>query len=340
MTPQRCAAFSVTAATLVAVLLAGTGCNNSSTSGAPPPPPSSSGAMYITDFTNNTVTVYGQNANCSCNPARQISGGNTGLVNPIGIAVDGSGTIYVANRGNTNVLEFPAAGKGNIAPSFTINGFSAPSGIAVDSAKNVYVTDKVAQSVSIFPPGSNVASYTISGVATSLSGPDFVTLDASNDIWVANQTGNSVVEFPPLTGLSLGNNNIAPTVSISGTNTALSSPQGIAFSPSGNLYVAINNPQFNSFDAVLVYAGWIPGANNLSPVNAICGAGTGVNNPTGVAINPLGSVFVVNSQTALANGYITTFASNNIGNLQCTGNLPNASVSGPAMLNPAGIALH
>jgi hypothetical protein len=340
MRPQRFASLSVTGATLVLSLLAIAGCNNSSTASLPPPPPPSSGAMFITDFTNNTVTVYGQSANCNCNPARQISGSNTGISTPIGIAVDNSGTMYVANRGNQNVLEFPTNGKGNISPTFKIAGFSAPSGIAVDGARNVYVTDKIQASVSIFPTGSNVAKYTISGVATGLSGPDFVTLDSLGDIWVANQTGNSVVEYPPIASLAVGNNNIPPTVTIAGTNTAISSPQGIAFSPGGQLFVAINNPNFNSFDAVLVFSGWGLGANNIAPTNAICGGATGVNNPTGVAINAQGTVFVVNSATQVATGYITTFANNNIGNLSCTGNLPNATVSGPAMLNPAGIALH
>lgn len=336
MKSQRFAILSVTSATVALAVLAATGCNNSSTGSVPPPPPSSSGAMFITDFTNNSVLVFGQNANCgSCNQARLVQGASTLINHPIGIAVDNSGTMYVASSGNANVLEFPANGKGNIAPTFRINGvFNTPSGVAVDAARNVYVTDTNLNNVQIFAPGSSVPTATIAGNLTQLNVPDFIALDGANDIWVANQNGNSVIEFPPLT--SNPNGNIAPMQVISGANTLITSPQGIAFDSHGRLWVVINTGIGNS-DAVLLFQGTLNG--NIAPANAICGPATGVNNPTGVAVNSQGTVFVTNSFFG-SPGYITDFASNNIGNLNCTGPLPNASVAGPSMLNPVGIALH
>src|SRR5579864_2727194 len=120
---------SVTAIPALAagIILALAGCNNSSTTPAPPTPPPSSGAMFITDFTNNSVLVYGQSANCgSCNQARLIQGSNTGMFHPIGVAIDSSGTIYVANSGvhGNSITEYPVAGHGNIAPTFSITGLS------------------------------------------------------------------------------------------------------------------------------------------------------------------------------------------------------------------------
>jgi hypothetical protein len=326
------------AATLVCAAALIVGCNNAaSSSPSPPPPPPSSGAMYVTDFTNQTVTVYGQTANCSCNPARQIAGSNTKLGDPIGIAVDSAGTIYVANENNSTITEYGSSSHGNVGPSFTITGLSAPIGVAVDSAKNVYVTNGNANSIQVFPQGSATPRLTISGALTGLSTPGFIALDASNDIWVANETGNSIVEFPPLSSDPGGN--IAPIEAIFGPNTSIDNPQGIAFDTIGRLWVAINNEGAN-FDAVLVFQGVLNG--DISPANAICGPSTGVNNPSGVAVNSQNTVFVVNSFTGVA-GYVTDFALNNVGNLACDGppaGAPNATVSGPAMLNPAGIALH
>jgi sugar lactone lactonase YvrE len=322
-----------TAISVVAVAVFSAGCNNVSSSG-PPPPPASNGAMFITDFTNNTVTAYGQSANCSCNPARQISGGATKIASPVGIAVNSSGTIYVANEASGTVTEYPIGGRGNIAPTFTISGLSSPLGVAADSAGNVYVTNSGTNSFQIFPPHSNAASNTISGAATGLNEPGFITLDSAGDIWIANISGNSVEEFPPLS--SNPNGNVAPVVTIAGANTELSNPQGIAFSPGGLLFVTSSS---DTYAAVWIYADWVAGANNIAPINGICGPATGVINPAGVAVNALGTVFVVNSETQ-SSGYVTTFAQNNIGNTACDGPPPNAAVSGPAMLNPVGIALH
>ncbi len=335
---------TATSALVAGILLATVGCNTSSTTPAPPTPPPSSGAMFITDFTNNSVLVYGQSANCgSCNQARLIQGTNTRMFHPLGIAIDSNGTLYVANNGvnGNSITEYPVAGHGNIAPTFSITGLSSPIGVAVDASRNVYVTNSAANSIQIFAPGSNTPTCTIVGAATGLFTPGFITLDASGDIWVANETGNSIVEFPPLS--SNPNGNIPPMTTIGGSKTGLNSstPEGLAFDASGRLYVAVNYPS-PSFDEVLIFAGIVSGTtNNIAPVNAICGSATGVNNDTGVAVNSVGTVFVVNSQVVVGqSGYITTFASNNLGTLNCQGPLPNATVAGPAMLNPAGIALH
>ena len=70
---------------------------------------------------------------------------------------------------------------------------------------------------------------------------------------------------------------------------------------------------------------------------------TGVNNPTGLAVNAQGTLFVVNSAFGGAPGYEATFAGNNIGGgTGCVGPFPNGAVSGgnTTLVNPTGIALH
>lgn len=296
--------------------------------------------MFITDFTNNSISVYSQGANCNCPAARVIQGAATGMSGPFGIALDAGGTIYVANEVSNTITEYPGASSGNQPPVFAISALANPIGVAVDAANNVYVANSAAsggtQSIQVFGPHSNAPLITISGAATGLSTPGFLALDSGGNIWVANQTGNSVEEFPKLASDPGGN--IPPTAVIAGASTMLADPQGLGFDSSGRLYVAINNST-GSFDEVLVYQGALNG--NIAPANAICGASTGVNNPTGVAVNSAGTVFVVNSATNVA-GYITTFAANNIGNIGCSGPLPNASVGGSntPLLNPVGIALH
>src|SRR3954470_5271634 len=63
---------------------------------------------------------------------------------PAGVAVDGSGNVFVADYGNNKVVEILAV-NGSIPANPTINtlgsGFNQPSGVAVDGSGNVFVAD-------------------------------------------------------------------------------------------------------------------------------------------------------------------------------------------------------
>ncbi len=325
--------------TVAALVLAATGCNNSSSTTLPPPPPATSGGMFITDFTNNSIAGWGQSANCNCAPSVLIQGANTGLSGPLGIAIDNGGNFYVANQTVGTITKYPGAANGNVKPSFAIGGLASPIGVAVDAAGSLHVSNSASagvgtMSVQVYPAGSTTPSQTIAGTATGLSTPGFIALDATGNIWVANQTSNTVEEF-----VNSANGNAAPIAVISGSNTLLSKPQGLAFDSTGRLYVAINNA-LGFPDAVLVYQKPLTG--NIAPVNILCGPNTGVNNPTGVAVNAQGTLFVVNSAFGVTAGYVTAFLSNNIGGgTGCTGPFPNGIVGGSSssLFNPTGIAL-
>jgi hypothetical protein len=334
--PQRSLPILVPVAALV---LACVGCNNSSSSPAPPPAPPTSGAMFITDFTNNSISGYAQSANCNCAPSVLIQGGKTGMSGPAGIAIDSNGNFYVTNENVNTVTKYPGNANGNVSPSFAIAGLDNPIGIHVDSSGKLYVANSAAggvgaASLQTFAAGSSAASQTISGAATGLSTPGFVALDSGGNIWVSNETGNSIEEFA-----NNATGNVPPLTAISGSNTLLSKPQGIAFDSLGRLYVAINNALGFS-DAVLVFSP--PLAGNIVPSNILCGVNTGVNNPTGVAVNGQGTLFIADSAFGGSAGYLTTFAPNNIGGgAACTGPFPNAVVGGSSssLINPSGIAL-
>ena len=329
---------TILALCIAVVGLASAGCNGGSGSALPTPPPGTSGGMFITDFTNNSISGFGQGANCNCPPAIYIHGSNTGLSGPSGIAIDNAGNIYVANTAVGTVTKYPGNGNGNIAPSFAIGGLRQPIGVAVNAAGKLYVANSnsgggAPGSVQVFPPGSTVPSQTITSPA--LATPGFIALDASNNIWVTDEFNNSILEFT-----NGANGSVTPTNVIAGNRTLLSFPQGLAFDVSGRLYVAIN--QALGFpDAVLVFdAG---AAGNVSPRNILCGSATGINNPTGIALNAQGTLFVANSAFNLTPGVLLEFTANNIGGgLSCNGPFPSGIVGGAnsTLLNPAGVALH
>jgi hypothetical protein len=92
---------------------------------------------------------------------------------------------------------------------------------------------------------------------------------------------------------------VAPIAVISGSNTDLQLPQGIAVDTDGNIYVANDGnledvaedasryddrPRADPADSITVYA---PGSNgNVAPIARINGPLTGLGHPRGIAVGP------------------------------------------------------
>ena len=87
--------------------------------------------------------VYAAGSNANAAPIATISGSDTTLIQPIGVALDSSRKIYVADESAASVYVYSAVGSRtgllNVAPVDTINGpdtgLLAPVGIAVDSSR-------------------------------------------------------------------------------------------------------------------------------------------------------------------------------------------------------------
>jgi hypothetical protein len=92
---------------------------------------------------HNLVDVYGLDATGNTQPTASISGTNTDMDYPLGIAVD-SRHIYVSNSDSSTVTIYPLDATGNAAPTYTLGGSNTgiydPWGLAVDS-NNLYVAN-------------------------------------------------------------------------------------------------------------------------------------------------------------------------------------------------------
>src|SRR5205823_1215793 len=98
---------------------------------------------------------------------------------PGGLAVDGSGNLYIADHNNHTIRKINAAGSvttlagtAGIAGSADGNGssarFNGPTGVAVDGSGNVYVADAGNQSIRKIAPSGAVTTFVgFSGVAGS-----------------------------------------------------------------------------------------------------------------------------------------------------------------------------
>jgi hypothetical protein len=139
--------------------------------------------VYVASQNSSTGAVYAFNPNGDTKPLETIL---AGIAEPMGIALDTTGTLYVANSANSTVTAYAA---GTTSPKRTLSaGISAPQGVAVGSDGTVYVASEGSNpsagtgTVTEYPSGTNTPSATL-----SLPGYDaFATaLHASNDLYVS-----------------------------------------------------------------------------------------------------------------------------------------------------------
>ena len=178
------------------------------------------GNLYVADSINHTirkVTAAGAVTTLAGNAGVSGSTDGTGSAarfnHPTGIAVDGSGTIYVSDSTNNTLRKITSggvvttlAGLAGVMGSTDGTGpgalFNNPGGLAVDSVGNVYVADTGNSSVrKITPTGVARLLAGLPGVAGLKDGtgsdawfnqPKALTVDSSANVFVAD-TGNATI---------------------------------------------------------------------------------------------------------------------------------------------------
>jgi sugar lactone lactonase YvrE len=159
-----------------------------------------------------------------------ISGANPQLIFPVGLALDPSGGVWVANM-NTNTVQLFAAGSmGNATPTVLMNlGESTVEGVAVADG-TVFVT--IYQTgVDLFPPsasGEVTPTSTLTSASVIFEDPEGIFVDTSTPsptVYVADQGTSAVYIFqtmgtaPDLT--------VASVTTLSGAATGINGPMGI-----------------------------------------------------------------------------------------------------------------
>lgn len=148
-------------------------------------------------------------------------------------------------------------------------------------------------------------------------------------LYVVNDDGSGYVNsHNSITVYPVGaNGNVKPVQWIRGKHTGLSSPQGVAVDASGNIYVANfgGPPRSNPYNlgSITVYS---TGANgDVPPIATISGSSTGLDNPVGIALDPVNGDIYVASLTGgyLSGGYISFYAAGSNGNVA-----PSGTISG------------
>jgi hypothetical protein len=279
-----------------------------------------SGNLYVVDAPNNRVLEY-NNPFAACKGkfpcvgagANEVFGqtsftsitgaaGKSGLDNPQGVALDGSGDLYIADSSNSRVLEYKTPLTNTTADEVYGQGAS-------------FTTNKC---------NNGAASPT----DTSLCLPEGVAIDpTSGGLYVVDSGNNRVLEYsdPPTNttaALVFGQGDVFTTGGCNSDNNNtgddaddLCGPAGVAVDVLGNLYVADSaNNRVLEYNTPLNPSSGEPGAGDTTADNvfgqdgdfsslAINFGGLGPSslyNPAGVAVDELVNVYVADSMNSRA----------------------------------------
>jgi sugar lactone lactonase YvrE len=191
--------------------------------------------LAVTAVSSNSATLFVSGPNgigvfdAYGNYLTTFTNSGTGLVSPKGLALDGSGNLFVSDT--NQIVELSPSG----APvtSYILTGLN-PTGLAVDTSGNLYAA-----------LGNNtVEGFSSSGVSfitvIGFNNPDGLAMDSSNDLFVADTGNKSIEEFPGSAPFQ------SPTVYIN-PNNELISPVGVAVDSTGEIYVVDSGNSSNGF---------------------------------------------------------------------------------------------
>ena len=254
--------------------------------------------------------------------------------------------IYVIDGNAVKIFPAGLAGSENPSPIATIAGpntrLDHPSGLAIDKTGNVYVANAANNSVTVYAAnrvGDRAPIATITGTKTELQTPWSLALDEAGNIYVANTAGgpNREGSITVYKDAPRGIVNHTPLVTIAGPYTLLSSPRGVALDSKQRIYAV------NHVGTITVYAplaGREPaGMRDEAPVATIGGSQTQLMQPTGIALDTSGKIYVTNTLMGTEQvGHIEVYAADPIGTLN---EAPLATITGPrtALGLPEGIAV-
>jgi len=186
------------------------------------------------------------------------------LNNPKGVALDAQDNVFIADTGNSQVLEL----KGNSTQTVG-TGFQSPDGVVVDGAGDVFIADSGLGEVIEIPagcPGCQNVPYGPYGSGEAIGG---LAVDAAGDVFVPDATQGWVLELPAGGGFP-------GTVGSGWVN-----PAGATMDAAGDLFVA----DYGIPGVVEVPAGCYSASCQIQ-------VGSGWSQPEAVALDAAGDVYV------------------------------------------------
>lgn len=274
------------------------------------------GQVYAADTSNHTIrkiTAAGAVSTLAGTAAVQGSGdAPASFFGPSGVAVDGAGTAYVADKGNRSVRSITANGTVTTL-ALTGGGFdpqARPEAIALDRLGNIYVSDRGGAIFKVTQAGEirtlagalgQVGSADGPGATARFNGPAGIAVDASGNVFVAD-SGNATIR--KITTSLDGVVTVSTFAGTAGTmgssdgaggNARFAQPWGIATDDAGNVYVA--DPANNNVRKISAVGNVTTLAGHSLEAGSADGVATEAtfNKPLGIALDGANNVYVADT---------------------------------------------
>jgi uncharacterized repeat protein (TIGR01451 family) len=250
------------------------------------------------------------------------------LNNPLGVAVDPAGDVFIADAGSSSIRKvdantgvISAVDNAPFSQNFYYNYPGNLVGMVCDASGDLYYSDPGSNVVEkVSPSGvvttvagtfSNYGGYSGDGglaTAAQLRSPSGLALDSAGDLFIVDEGNGVVREVTPagiISTVAGGGSPAYPSIGDGGPATAASffAPTGIAVNAAGDLFIAdTGNQAIRKVDHA---TGIISTLLNLS--------NTGYSTPQGLVLDAAGDLFIADSTNydiaeLSAAGALTTFA--------------------------------
>jgi DNA-binding beta-propeller fold protein YncE len=189
--------------------------------------------IFVADTRNSTIRRVAGRASSESGIVRSIAGRwgprqAVALVEPLGIALDRGGSLYVADQAANAVLVLRAAASTNPAPLEILAHVASPSSMAVyPNGSRIFVASpETGKIFSITPATHSIEEVVIRAAASSAITPAGLAVDGGGNLFVADAAGNQIIRREASSG----------ALSVAAGN--LRAPGEIAFDADGNLFVS------------------------------------------------------------------------------------------------------
>jgi len=284
------------------------------------------GIVYVADTGNHSIRAMGSPGvvttlagGAGQKGAADGTGSHAQFKYPYGVAVDGSGHLFVADSNNNTIREVTASGGSvsTLAGAALVAGsadgaggaasFNSPAGVAVDGSGNVFVADASNSTIRKIAPGGAVTTFAGtagatgssdgSGAAARFNSPEGVAVDAVGNVYVADSRNNTIRKITSggLVTTLAGAAGQSGSGDGAGGSARFNGPYAVAVDGSGNVFVSdFFNGTIRKIDTSNTVS-TVAGTAGLLGFQDGTGAAARFNQPYALALDGSGNIYVADT---------------------------------------------